>query len=192
MYIQIVEYVNDKFMALAHTILTVLAHAPQSGYDISKEFDEAVSCFWRATQQQIYRELNKMEGRGWVNYQTIQQEGKPNKKVYHLTTEGREELLRWFIEPSEPTPIREDLLVKVLAGPYVDKTWLMSELTHRLQVHRRQLDYYLEKEQWFQSQQNLPIGDRFRYLTLRRGIRHEQAWVEWCDEAIAFVQGDLS
>ena len=46
-------------MALSHTILTVLAHSPHSGYDISKRFEESVSCYWQASQQQIYRELGQ-------------------------------------------------------------------------------------------------------------------------------------
>ena len=36
-------------MALAHTILALLAKHPESGYDISKHFDEGLSCYWKAT-----------------------------------------------------------------------------------------------------------------------------------------------
>ncbi|MBP0027578.1 PadR family transcriptional regulator [Roseofilum reptotaenium CS-1145] len=175
-------------MALAHTILTVLAHAPQSGYDISKQFDEQVSCFWKASQQQIYRELSKMEDQGWVNYETIIQPGKPDKKVYHLTAEGKVQLLRWFAEPTTPTPIREDLLVKVLAGPYGNRKLLIREIKHRKEIHELQLKHYLEKEILYQDCQNPSVGDRFRYLTLRRGIRYEREWVEWCDEVMEFLE----
>ncbi|MBP0017731.1 MAG: hypothetical protein J7647_09250 [Cyanobacteria bacterium SBLK] len=36
------------------------------------------------------------------------------------------------------------------------------------------------------SIQNFNQGE-FRYLTLRRGIRYEQNWIEWCDEVLAFL-----
>ena len=66
-------------MALAHTILALLAQQPNSGYDLSKRFDEGLSCYWKASQQQVYRELSKMETRAWVRFETVPQTGKPDK-----------------------------------------------------------------------------------------------------------------
>lgn len=174
-------------MALAHTILTVLADASCCGYDISKSFEEGVGCFWKASQQQIYRELGKMEKQGWVCYDVVPQEGKPDKKIYRLTEDGEQELLRWFVEPSEPTPIREDLLVKVLGGPHVPIELLQKELFHRRQLHERILMRYREKEKLYQTQENPTPQQQFRYLTLRRGIRYEQSWIDWCDEVMEFL-----
>lgn len=174
-------------MALAHTILVVLTESACSGYDISKHFEESVGCFWKASQQQIYRELGKMARQGWVSHTTVPQTGKPDKKVYAMTEAGKVELLRWFQEPSEPTPIREDLLVKVLAGPHIDRDWLEKELFHRRQLHEHQLAKYREKEAMFKTLENPEPQQQFRYLTLRRGIRYEESWLDWCDEVHAFL-----
>lgn len=174
-------------MALAHTILTLLSYAPASGYDISKQFEESVSCYWKASQQQIYRELGKMAKQGWVTHQSIPQAGKPDKKIYELTAAGTAELHRWFSEPSEPTPIREDLLVKVLAAPHVPRELLHQELNYRRQLHERQLAHYREKEQCFLAASDPPAAAQFRYLTLRRGIRYEESWLDWCDEVMAVL-----
>ena len=172
-------------MALAHTILNTLADSPHTGYDLWKEFDESVSCFWRATQQQIYRELTKMENRGLVSCEIIPQEGRPAKKVYSLTAEGMEELMAWMEEPSTPTVIREDLLVKVRGGYLVKPEIIIKELEHRQQIHAQQLARYREKEQKFLvDSENLSPANKCRYLTLRRGIRYEQEWIEWCEEAL--------
>jgi DNA-binding PadR family transcriptional regulator len=83
-------------MALSHTILAILANSPHSGYDISKRFEETVSCYWQASQQQIYRELGKMEHQGWVAFEKVPQEGKPDKKIYRITDAGLEELRQWY------------------------------------------------------------------------------------------------
>ncbi len=182
-------------MALTHTILAVLANSPCSGYDISKRFEEGVSCFWKASQQQIYRELSKMEKQALAHPELVPQEGKPDKKIYHITPEGKAELLRWFSKPSEPTPIREDLLVRVLAGPHVPIAMLRQEVLSRRQLHEQQLKRYREKEQVFLTSQKIGESDEkemciqgeYRYLTLRRGIRYEQNWIEWCDEVLAFL-----
>lgn len=174
-------------MALPHTILAVLSQQPYSGYDISKRFDESVSCYWRASQQQIYRELGKMEQQGWVTHETVPQEGKPDKKIYSLTALGQAELRRWYGEPTEPTPIREDLLVRVLAAPYVPDGGLVEELQRRRQLHCDQLANYQAMDKQYNALADPPVIEQFRYLTLRRGMRYEQDWIDWIDEVLAFL-----
>lgn len=186
-----IEKSGEQFllaMALAHTILTVLSHAPCSGYDVSKQFEDCVSFFWKATQQQIYRELGKMQEQGWVSYEIVPQVGKPDKKIYAITSAGIAELLDWCSEPSEPTPIREDLLVKVLASPYLPKESILNELRRRRQVHDRQLKECLETEAQFFALATPQPSDIGRYLTLRRGIRFERSWVDWCDEMLTLLE----
>ena len=197
-YTQIVEYVNSTPsnnpvslpMALSHTILAVLSQQPYSGYDISKRFEESVSCYWQASQQQIYRELGKMEQQGWVTHQTVPQAGKPDKKIYSITAAGTGELTRWYAEPTEPTPIREDLLVKVLAGPYVPDGLLVQELHRRRQLHCERLANYQAMKAVYDAIAHPPKIEQFRYLTLRRGMRYEQDWIEWCDEVLDFLKQD--
>jgi DNA-binding PadR family transcriptional regulator len=175
-------------MALAHAILTVLSERPATGYDLSKQFEETVACYWKATQQQIYRELGRMEHQGWVSCEVVPQLGRPDRKVYALTDAGRQELFRWAAEPSTPTSIREDLLVKVLGGAYVPTSQLLEEVRRRRDVHARQLTAYQHREGEFLAAESLPPQEQFRYLTLRRGILYEQEWIRWCDEVITFLE----
>ncbi|MCM0594384.1 MAG: PadR family transcriptional regulator [Gloeotrichia echinulata DEX184] len=65
-------------MALKHAILAFLSRQPLSGYEVTKEFDEGFgSCFWKASQQQVYVELGKLEQQGNVTYEAIPQPGRP-------------------------------------------------------------------------------------------------------------------
>lgn len=176
-------------MALAHAIMATLVHLPCSGYDLAKHFEEFVSCYWNASQQQIYRELAKLEEQGWVSYETIPQEGRPNKKLYYLTAIGQQQLKEWIAQPSEPTAIREDLLVKIRGGYLVPKSVIRQELERRRQIHLDKLSHYRNTEQQqFQNSQDLPWEEQFHYLTLRRGIRYEADWVAWCDEALELLE----
>lgn len=174
-------------MALAHTILSLLSEGSLSGYDVSKRFDEGIGCYWQASQQQVYRELGKIERQGWADFETIPQEGKPNKKVYRITEQGWQELVRWYVEPSEPTRIREDLLVKVRFGYKMPREVLLKELQHRRQMHLDQLSFYKEKEDHFKSMSNPSIDMQFKYLTLQRGISYEVNWIDWCDSVLSFL-----
>ena len=176
-------------MALAHTILAVLSHASCTGYDISKQFEVGVGCYWKASQQQIYRELGKMESQGWVAFEAVPQAGKPDKKVYQIAPAGKAELQRWYEQPTEPTVIREDLLVKVFAAPFFAPDILLKELQYRRQLHQEQLRQYRQVEASHRDRELPPaLADQYRYLTLRRGIRYEQEWIDWCDEVLEFIQ----
>ena len=175
-------------MALAHAILGFLAVCPCSGYALAKEFDGSVGCFWEATHQQIYRELAKLEARGWVSSETIPQ-GRLDKKLYHLTELGRKQLTEWVVQPTEPTPTREDLLVKTFVAYLVPRQVIVKELERRRQIHREKLFIYQDKEQqYYKNPQELSPEAKLRYLILRRGIRYESDWVAWCDEAIELLK----
>jgi DNA-binding PadR family transcriptional regulator len=176
-------------MALAHTLLSMLLVEPQSGYDLSKEFDEYIDCFWSATPQQIYRELGKMEDQGWIVAETIPQEGRPDKKLYSIQESGKQVLVEWMYEPAEQTPIREDLLVKVKAGYLISKDSILKELDRRKKIHQKMHAFLSEtEEEKFKALESPPIEIKFYHLTLRRGIRYHQEWVEWCDEAMAAIE----
>jgi len=173
-------------MALSHTILALLSRQPDSGYDISKHFDEDLSCYWKATQQQVYRELGKLTKNGWVRFETRPQAGKPDKKIYHITEDGWQELTRWYMEPTEPTPIREDLLVKVLIGHKMPRQLLLKEIQHRQKLHSAQLAEYrkIEKEKLIG---NSEPAVQYAYLTLKRGIAYETSWLTWCDGVLEMI-----
>jgi len=176
-------------MALSHTILAALSVSDHSGYDLLKRFADSNGCFWRATQQQIYRELAKLEAQGLISPEVIPQVGKPDKKLYSITASGQAILRDWIAEPSTPTPVREELLVKVLASHLVNPEIVLTELQRRQAIHQQQLDIYLEiQAQYGTELHQLPLEQQCRYMTLRRGIRYEQSWVEWCDEVMDWLE----
>jgi DNA-binding PadR family transcriptional regulator len=67
-----------------------------AGYDLKKIFDDTIGFFWAAQMSQIYRELNKLEEKGLVKSEVEAQEKRPDRKVYHLTKEGKETFLNWL------------------------------------------------------------------------------------------------
>ncbi|MTJ08362.1 MULTISPECIES: PadR family transcriptional regulator [unclassified Anabaena] len=172
-------------MSLAHAIASILLQSPRTGYDLSKEFNEKVSCYWQATSQQIYRELARMQEKDWVEVEVLPQSVRPDKKIYSLTDAGRQELISWITEPSEATAIREELLVKVRSGFIVSEDILIREVERRKQFHQQKLESYRSRELEFGDPDHLSRPQRHIYLTLRCGIRYETMWIEWCDEAIA-------
>jgi DNA-binding PadR family transcriptional regulator len=100
-------------MPLDHAILAFLEHSPMSGYDLKKAFDQSVAHFWSATQSHIYKSLDNSEKKGWAVTTLIAQDGRPSRKEYHITGEGRAELRRWLTTPLPLEPVREAALIQI-------------------------------------------------------------------------------
>jgi len=175
-------------MALAHAILVALLDNPCSGYDLAKRFDESVGVFWDASHQQIYRELGKLEADGHLTAETIEQDGRPNKKIYEVTEGGQGFLQEWMAKPTGIRTVKDDLLVKLFAGHLVSRDLILAELENHRQLHEARLGEYRALEQQFLAKSDgLTLASRFQYLTLRNGLLIEQSWLAWCDEAIAYL-----
>jgi DNA-binding PadR family transcriptional regulator len=179
-------------MALSHAILATLADRPCSGYDLAKKFDGSVGFFWRASHQQIYRELSKLEEHSYIAATIVRQENRPDKKVYEVTGSGCEYLKTWIACPTEVHALKDELLVKLFAGKLVAPQIILTELEHHRAQHQDSLNGYLAIErQFFTDVEHLDINQRYQYLTLRQGIRLETEWLEWCDEAVSSISTQI-
>lgn len=181
-------------MALAHSILATLVGRDRalSGYDLAKEFNSSVGFYWKTTHQQIYRELARLERDSLVTSEIVKQKDRPNKKLYFITNKGRKVLVEWIALPSKPTPIKEDMLVKMYVGFLVPKNILIEELERLKKEHSEKLKLYKEYEKTFFSDvKKLPDKGKYRYLNLRMGINFESGHIKWCEEAITFLKEEI-
>jgi len=69
-------------LSLGHTLLGLLSYAPMTGYEWKQVFDQSINHFWNAQMSQIYRELNNMEVKGWLNSEIEKQDGKPDITIH--------------------------------------------------------------------------------------------------------------
>jgi len=172
-------------MALEHAILVSLAEKSASGYDLARRFDASIGHFWKASHQQIYKVLGRMESDTWVEAHLVEQSGRPDKKVYAITVEGRGELQRWS---STPTPIespRSEIAVKVRGLRFGDRGAVLSDVRTRRQAHLAQLAYYEASAAKHYPDPSAVAEDELgAYLVLRAGIMQEQTGIAWCDEIL--------
>jgi PadR family transcriptional regulator AphA len=177
-------------MALREVILTVLARGEMTGYEITKDFEAVYVHFWRASHQQVYRELARLNKDGRVTLKVVAQEGRPDRKVYAITKRGLEELKRWILAPTEPPRPQYDLLVKLLGCHVVERRAFRDELervrtlaqewVNGLRAMRRECLRSRSKG-WSEHEQIL-------YLTLRRGLLLGQAQLRWLGEVSEFLE----
>lgn len=173
-------------MALEHAILVSLAEKASTGYDLARRFDKSIGQFWTATHQQIYKVLARMEGSGWVVATHVAQDGRPDKKLYDLTEDGRAELRTWIAQPAEPEAARSDLAVKVRGAAFGDPKAVAAEVRRHRAIHQERLDFYLANEKREFPDPSALRGHRMhQWLVLRGGVNLERGMIDWYDEVIA-------
>ena len=177
-------------MALREVILTVLTQGKLTGYEITRNFDNVLSYFWRASHQQVYRELARLADDGCVTYDVIEQSGKPNKKSYALTDRGRDELACWAAAETDPPRPQYDLLVKLLAAPAVGNAVLLREIERHQAVTSAVLgELRAKREACLETPlERMSEHEQILYLALRRGLLLVEAQLKWLAETRAYLE----
>ena len=172
-------------MALRHAVLAALLEGDASGYELAKRFDVSVANFWSATPQQLYRELERLEADGLLHGRVVEQQRRPNKRVFAVTDAGRAELHAFVAQPVRPTAFRDDLLVKLQASDLGEQDAVGTALTERLEQAYAKLARYdrLRDGLLDGRDETTYLRDAERigpYLTLLGGRMYEQQNIRWC------------
>ncbi|MET9847494.1 PadR family transcriptional regulator [Streptomyces ossamyceticus] len=177
-------------MALRNAVMAALLEGEASGYDLAKAFDASVANFWMSTPQQLYRELERMEAEGLVAARVIEQQRRPNKRLFSLTKAGRAAVHAYTAEPlGKPSAIRDELMVKVQCVDAGDidavrqavaerMEWATAKLARYERLRRRLLDGRSEEAYFAEAERVGP------YLTLLRGMSFERENLQWGDMAL--------
>ena len=175
--------------ATEFAILGLLAEGPRSGYDIKRDVEERLSHFWSQSYGHIYPMLRRLDERGLVAMSVERQDGRPDRKVYSITVDGRRALEDWFAEPPNLPLPRNELLLRIFMGRHgSDETLLRDVRSYRHRVggtleQLRTIEARLDEEDASQP-------DRVYWrLTLRYGLTAFAAIAEWCEEAEAALEG---
>lgn len=176
-------------MSLSHALMTSLLEKSSSGYDLARRFDKSIGFFWRATHQQIYRELARMEKAGWISSEAAPDGGRTRKRIYQVLDAGRTELERWVREPAEPQDQRDELMVRMRADAVIGPLGLEAEIQRRMAQHAVKLEAYrLIEARDFPADKTLTREARIQHLILQTGIMYEQGWLNWSKEALKVLQ----
>ena len=179
-------------MSLPHALLGLINYQPSTGYDLKNKFQKSIHFFWNAALPHIYRSLKQMENQGWIASNIEQQSGKPNRKVYRITGEGKKELLHWLAEPPEELEMRHTLLVKVFFGRQLPPERLAEHLKNWREYNVNLLKQYETEVMPIiqrQSEKACYAEDsNYWGLSLDYGIRHARMVIDWCDQALKDVE----
>ncbi|MGI9288557.1 MAG: PadR family transcriptional regulator [Pseudomonadales bacterium] len=176
-------------MALSHAIMTALLEEDLTGYELAKQFDTSLGFFWRASHQQIYQELRKMADNAWLSARSVEQSGKPNKVIYSLTNRGKETLDQWVLAAGKVQPAKDDFMVKLYNVGHCDIAPILAELDDRQQASQEHLALYRRiRHKHYANPKLLPNTKKGVYLALLAGIRQQEFFQQWCNDARSLLR----
>ena len=113
-------------------LLSVLMAGPATGYDIKKILEQEVSKIVDVTISNIYPALNELAGEGLVTFERVEQESRPNKKVYEITDAGREVCVGALMTQDAKQSLRSDFMFMLSFAPYLPRARVAELLEQRL------------------------------------------------------------
>lgn len=183
-------------MALEHAILGFLSAGPMTGYDLKTRcFDDAVGHFWTADQAQVYRTLDKLDQRGLTRSRLVPQRGKPDRKLYTITSKGRGVLAEWLRQPADIAPSRDPFLLHLFFSSALPDAAVLELLGHARDGYQRRLEHLRadvagDIDQWISVTGRQRDGE-IRRLALGAGLAVTRGTIDWLDDCIEVVRGGL-
>jgi PadR family transcriptional regulator, regulatory protein AphA len=174
-------------MTLEYAILGFLNYHPYTGYDLKKVLDVSVRHFWTADQSQIYRTLARLKEQGCLRMEKLEQSDRPDRKVYHITPEGRAALRAWLAGPPPLSGTHSGPMVQVFfMGELSDEEALrqFEGYAHIMRMVLAQYEQVPTHVEEVHADVQSPRDRFFWLLTLDNGIRNMRANLEWAEAAI--------
>jgi len=182
-------------MSLKHGILGLLTYGSMTGYELMKIFNESLSFFWKAQTSQIYRELDVIEKKGWVSSEVVQQDDKPNKKVFTLSDDGKAELIKWLDghSPIKVMNIRDEMTMRVFFSADSDNEKLAKELVEYYSLNKVFYDGLKKVESELDVRVDYikkPEEKLYWLMAIKRGLINAQANMSWVEECLELIENE--
>lgn len=180
-------------MSYNHTtyaILGILTTDCKSGYAIKQFIDQSLRHFWKISYGQIYPTLRFIEKEGLASVHTAEQEKKPNRNEYFLTSKGKSVLTKWLEKPIEEIPVeRNEVLLKLFFGRHQAKEHTLHLLENYQQKLEERYQLYCLIEKSITSNSPGDADARYWLFTLDYGKRITNASIDWCISTVKQISG---
>ncbi|ABX27593.1 transcriptional regulator [Lactobacillus helveticus DPC 4571] len=169
----------QKKRILPYIIMGILKQNPNStDKELTNQFNEEISEFWKASHSQIYPELKKMLADDWIT--ETQRENNEKEINYSLTKKGALQLENWIKQPITELAVSHDLFSLKLFFINDQNDPRIAELINEEKaLIKTQLQHlYARKKLLFDGQKDIE-KNYGHYLILTRAISRNEGQLEW-------------
>lgn len=176
---------------LKHGILGLLNYHQFTGYEIMEVFRDSLRFFWSAQTSQIYRELQGLEQRKWVSKTVVPQKGKPDKNVYSITSQGKEELLKWLGNGDLGLAVNDPVLMKVFfmgeRSPE-ENIFYFQQVKEACQMFLNSLDPIPQYIETYSNLIDQKEKSLYWEMTVDYGRRNMKLLIDWAEDCIRKIE----
>jgi len=173
-----------------YAVLGILAQGPRSGYEIRKIIEGSIGYFWQESYGQLYPVLKRLAAEKAVAVREVEQQGRPDKKVYTITAGGLAQLQEWLPEPQERSPLRDELLLKLFFGRLTEPESLIplleSEKSEALRLHETLRGIKKQLQRGCEHGAAL-----YSLMTVNYGIRYMKMQADWAKECLQELNAQI-
>ena len=164
-----------------YAILGLLESHPMHGYELLKQFESGtLRQIVHLEMSQMYAFLKKLERLGYIEAQLEPQGTRPSRKVFHLTTSGRDTFLQWLTQPVErPREIRLLFLIKLYFVQRIMPQQSAHLVNQQIAACHKFLDHL---ESQHPSETETSDMAFFDHVVLRSRIHQTRALLDWLRE----------
>jgi DNA-binding PadR family transcriptional regulator len=120
--------------------LGILSFGEATGYEIKKmSADGRFSHFIDASYGSIYPALLRLTGEGLVSCREEHRSGKPDRKVYSITENGRAALYEALREQPAPDKYRSEFLFLMICAGLLDRDRVARAIDDRIVLHEAEI-----------------------------------------------------
>lgn len=166
-------------MSLKYVLLGLLTQAPRYGYELKREAERLLGGGAELNPGQLYPMLRKLADQQLIAGERVEQEDRPDKRVFSLTEAGESDLRGWLAEPVNLQVGRSALFLRFVVLALVQPG---ARLEYLREQRRRLLTYI---GQLVADRAKYEQSDDLATRALREAtILHAEAdlkWVEWLE-----------
>ncbi len=166
---------------MKYALLALLAQSPAHGYELKQAFEDLFGGVQPPLNAgQIYTTLSRLERDGLVEDYVVEQEDRPDKRVYQLTADGRSAVRAWIVKPITGTRLKDEFFTKLVlarAASIADPCELIERQRHAYLQSMRDLNDLLMKNS------HNPTAA----LLIEGAILHIEADLKWLDRCEAIL-----
>ncbi len=171
---------------LSYGLLSLLAVETLTGYELTQKINQ----FWHTNHSAVYPLLSELETRGSVSFKLIEQNGKPDKKIFAITDQGMLELKKWVVADLRPALKKDEMALKLFCMESLDSATIdillkkiETRCSKKINQRRESLENLKNKLDGKLDSFNSPkIGS---FLLIQKSLSEakiELAWCKWIRE----------
>ncbi len=112
--------------------LGLLSTGKACGYELKKEFESTFKHFFPAGYGSIYPALADLADKGLIECEPVPQTGKPDRKVYAITKQGKREFARALSRAQPQHKLRSEFLATIYFSEFMPREQLERVLHEQI------------------------------------------------------------